>query len=31
MGCEREIGDLLAEVEGEGCTGHKKGLCLALY
>ena len=31
MGCEREIGDLLAEGKGEGCTGHKEGLCLAPF
>jgi hypothetical protein len=31
MGGEREIGDLLAEVKGEGRTGRHEGICLTFF
>ena len=31
MGCDREIGDLLARISEQSCTGHKEGLRPALF
>src|ERR1700730_6280618 len=31
MGCDREIGDLLARISEQRCTGHKEGLRPALF
>jgi hypothetical protein len=31
MGCDRNIGDLLCEAQGEGCTGNEDGLRVARF